>query len=251
MRGLLRFVEAAGDVGRFGARVMHEAVRPPFEIAELVRQIFEIGTRSVPLIVAAGLALGAVVAMHSLESMSRFGAQSLVPAAVGIGVFRVLGPLITGLLVSGRVGAGIGAQLGGMRVTRQIDALEALAVDSFKFLVVTRVVACVIALPLLTVVMDFAGLAGGMLLVVATSHVTMSLFIHDAFSSLSFNDYLPTVLKTIAFGVIIGTVSCFLGYNTKGGAAGVGQASTRSVVVCSILLIVIDIILVKATLLWG
>jgi phospholipid/cholesterol/gamma-HCH transport system permease protein len=238
-------------VGRFGARVARDVFRPPFEIGEVIRQIFEVGTRSIPLIVAAGLALGAVVAMHSLASMSRFGAESLVPAAVSIGMVRVLGPLVTGLLVSGRVGAGIGAQLGGMRVTRQIDALDALAVDSFKYLVVTRVVACVIALPILTVLMDFAGLTGGMLLQSATAHISMGLFIHDAFSALSVSDYLPTVVKTAAFGVIIGTVSCFLGYNARGGAAGVGQASTRSVVVCSILLIVIDIILVKATLVWA
>jgi len=250
-KAVLSFVGAAGDLGRFGARAAVEAVRPPFEAGEIVRQIFEVGTRSVPLIIVAGLALGAVVAMHSQASMSRFGAQSMVPAAVSIGMIRVLGPLVTGLLVSGRVGAGIGAQLGGMRVTRQIDALEALAVDSFKYLVVTRVLACIIALPILTVVMDFAGLTGGMLLEMAVSHISMTLYIHDAFSALSINDYLPTIVKTAAFGVIIGTVSCFLGYNSKGGAAGVGQASTRSVVFCSILLIVIDIILVKATLLWS
>lgn len=183
--------------------------------------------------------------------MTRFGGQALVPAAVSIGMVRVLGPLVTGLLVSGRVGAGIGAQLGGMRVTRQIDAMEALAVDSFKYLVVTRVFACVIALPILTVVMDFAGLAGGMFLETAAYNVSMTLFVHDAFSALSLTDYLPTVIKTTVFGLIIGTVSCFLGYNTEGGAAGVGQASTKSVVFCSILLIVIDIILVKATLIWA
>lgn len=247
----LDFVANSGELGLFGAKVVHDLFRPPLEIGEVVRQIYELGSRSVPLIVVAGLALGAVVAMHSLESMSRFGAESMVPAAVSIGMIRVLGPLVTGLLISGRVGAGIGAQLGGMRVTQQIDALEALAVDSFKYLVVTRILACMLALPILTVLMDFSGLAGGMFLEMATSHMSMPFFIHNAFNALSIGDYLPTVLKTTAFGLIIGTVSCFLGYNAKGGAAGVGQASNRSVVLCSLLLIIVDIILVKLTFFWN
>jgi phospholipid/cholesterol/gamma-HCH transport system permease protein len=137
-----------------------------------------------------------------------------------------------------------------MRVTQQIDALEALAVDSFKYLVVTRVFACVVALPILTVLMDFSGLVGGMFLEMATAHISVTLYMNDAFQALSLSDYLPTVLKTTVFGLIIGAVSCFLGYNATGGAAGVGKASTRSVVFCSILLIVVDIILVKLSLFW-
>lgn len=249
-RWLLGFVGTAGDLGIFGARATVELFRPPLEIAELTRQILELGVKSVPLITVSGVALGVVIAMDAQFSMSRFGAKSLVPAAVAIGMFRVLGPLVTGLLVSGRVGAGIGAQLGGMRVTQQIDALEALAVDSFKYLVVTRVLACIIALPILTALMDFAGLLGGMFLEMAVIHITPALYIRDAFSALGISDYVPTILKTLVFGLIIGNVSCFLGYNTKGGATGVGKASTRSVVFCSILLIVVDIILVKLSLFW-
>jgi phospholipid/cholesterol/gamma-HCH transport system permease protein len=249
--GLLRLVGEAGELGIFGARTTRELFRRPFEIAELTRQIYELGLKSTPLIATAGLALGAVMALHSQASMSRFGSQALVPEAVSIGIFRVLGPLVTGLLISGRVGAGIGAQLGGMRVTQQIDALEALAVDSFKYLVVTRVLACIIALPILTLVMDFAGLTGGMLLDVAMAQISPMLFLKDAFNALTLSDYLPTVLKTTVFGLIIGTVSCYLGYNTSGGAAGVGRASTRSVVFCSLLLILIDIILVKLSFFWG
>jgi len=249
--GVLKFVGATGEVGAFGAKTTRELFRRPLEIAELTRQIYECGAKSTPLIVCAGLALGAVMAMHSQASMSRFGAQSLVPQAVSIGIFRVLGPLVTGLLISGRVGAGIGAQLGGMRVTQQIDALEALAVDSFKYLVVTRVLACIIVLPVLTLVMDFAGLTGGMLLDFAVGHVSPRYFLKEAFLALQMSDYLPTVLKTTVFGLIIGTVSCYLGYNVKGGAAGVGTASTRSVVFCSIVLILIDIILVKLSFFWS
>lgn len=249
--GLLKFVGATGELGAFGARTTRDLFRRPFEIGELTRQVYECGVKSIPLVACAGLALGAVMAMDSQASMKRFGAEALVPQAVSIGMFRVLGPLITGLLISGRVGAGIGAQLGGMRVTQQIDALEALAVDSFKYLVVTRVLACVIALPVLTLVMDFAGLTGGMLLDLAVSHVSPMYFLNDAFNALGINDYLPTVLKTTVFGLIIGTVSCFLGYNARGGASGVGTASTRSVVFCSLTLILVDIILVKLSLFWN
>jgi len=249
--GLLKFIGAAGELGIFSARATRDLFRPPFEIAELTRQVYECGMKSTPLIACSGLALGAVMAMQSEASMSRFGGQALVPEAVGIGIFRVLGPLVTGLLISGRVGAGIGAELGGMRVTQQIDALEALAVDSFKYLVVTRVLACIIALPILTLVMDFSGLIGGMVLDMAVAHVSPMLFLKDAFQVLALGDYLPTVLKTTVFGLIIGTVACYLGYNTSGGATGVGRASTRSVVFCSLLLILIDIILVKLSFFWS
>ena len=247
---LLNFIEAAGDLGIFGARAARELFRPPFEVSEVTNQVLDLGTRSVPLILVSGLALGMVMALHSSESMSRFGAEALVPAAVSIGMIRVLGPLVTGLLISGRVGAGIGAQLAGMRVTQQIDAIEALAVDSFKYLVVTRVLACVLVLPILTVLMDFSGVAGGMLLQMAFTHMSVKLFIHDAFAPLSLSDYVPTVLKTTVFGLIIGVVASYIGYNAKGGAHGVGLASTRSVVMCSLLLILIDVILVKLSFFW-
>jgi phospholipid/cholesterol/gamma-HCH transport system permease protein len=249
--GLVEFVGTTGELGMFGAKATRELFRRPLEIAEVIRQIYECGAKSTPLIACAGLALGVVMAMHSQDSMKRFGAQALVPQAVSIGMFRVLGPLVTGLLISGRVGAGIGSQLGGMRVTQQIDALEALAVDSFKYLVVTRVLACIVALPVLTLVMDFAGLTGGMLLDLAVGHVSPVFFLKDAFQALGIRDYLPTVLKTTVFGLIIGTVSCYLGYNTRGGASGVGTASTRSVVFCSLTLILIDIILVKLSFFWS
>lgn len=251
LEGLLRFVGATGEVGAFGAKTTRELFRRPLEIVELTRQIYECGVKSVPLIVCAGLALGAVMAMDSEASLSHFGGQALVPQAVSIGIFRVLGPLVTGLLISGRVGAGIGAQLGGMRVTQQVDALEALGVDSFKYLVVTRVMACIIALPVLTLVIDFAGLTGGMLLDMALVHISPGFFLKNAFGGLGMSDYLPTILKTTVFGLIIGTISCYLGYNAKAGASGVGKASTRSVVFCSMTLILIDIILVKLSYFWS
>src|SRR5258708_6737117 len=150
------------------------------------------GCKSLPLITACGLALGVVMSLHTRASMLRFGAQAMIPAVLAISMFREIGPLVTGLLVSGRIGAGIGAELAGMRVTEQIDAIESLAIDSFKYLVVPRVAACVIALPLLTTVMNFSGLMGGLWSEVASSHMTASLYIHRAFASLDWSDYIPS-----------------------------------------------------------
>src|SRR3954469_24486524 len=169
--------ETIGDCTQFGYRILREAVRPPYEIKEFARQIVEIGSRSVPLIVACGIALGVVMSVHTRASMVRFGAASMIPAVLTIAFFRELGPLVTGLLVAGRVGAGIGAELAGMRVTEQIDALETMAVDSFKYLVVTRVSACAIALPILTLMMDFSGLVGGMAAELVVSNTSPQLYI--------------------------------------------------------------------------
>lgn len=236
----------AGDLTLFALRVLRDAWRTPREGAEIARQIFEVGWRSLPLIAAAGFAVGAVMSMHTRASLERFGAEALIPAGLALALFKETGPLVTGLLFAGRVGAGIGAELGAMRVTEQIDALESLAVDSFKYLVVTRVAACVLVLPILTTVMNFTGIVGGFLAETAISGMSFGLYWERAWSLVNFTDYVPSTLKTCVFGFLIGSVSSYLGYHTSGGTAGVGQASTRSVVLTSILLIVSNVVLVKA-----
>lgn len=183
--------------------------------------------------------------MHTRSTLERFGAAAMIPTALALALVKETGPLITGLLISGRVGAGIGAELGGMRVTEQIDALESLGINSFKYLVFTRVVACAIALPLLTVLMNFSGLLGGFVAETFISGSTLRLYFTQAFSSLAFSDFIPPTLKTIVFGLIIGSTSSYLGYNATGGAEGVGRASTQSVVLSSIFLILMNVILVK------
>ena len=247
---LTAFFESVGEVGTFGFRAIRDAFRPPFEFKELITQIVEVGWRSCPLVIVSGFAFGVVIALETRASMMAFGAQAMIPEAVSLGIFRDTGPLITALLVAGRAGAGIGAQLAGMRVTEQIDALETLGVDSFKYLVVTRVAACVIAIPILTTFFNFAGVAGGMASDVIAIHMSVRLFVKDAFAAMGFGDYIPPTLKTLVFGFIIGTVSCYLGYTASHGAAGVGRASTRSVVFSSLLVILADAILVKTIMIW-
>jgi len=244
--GLLRTLFShAGLIGSFGGRAIRVAFQPPFEFREIVRQIYMIGWRSLPLVATSGFAIGVVLSMHTRATMETFGAEAMIPAALAIALIAETGPLMTGLLVSGRVGAGIGAELGGMRVTEQIDALESLAVDSFHYLAVTRIIACMIALPVLTTVMNFSGLIGGFLAETAISNVSLRIYFHQAFAGIGFINYVMPTLKTVVFGFIIGTVSSYLGYTTTGGSEGIGRASTRSVVFSSMVLIVINVLLVR------
>ena len=245
MAGAEDAIEWFGGLSLFTGRVVRELFRKPFEITEILKQIFEIGWRSAPLIVLSGFAVGAVLSMHTRSTLERFGAESMIPAALAFALVKETGPLITGLLVAGRAGAGIGAELGGMRVTEQIDALESLAVNSFKYLVVTRVIACVVSLPLLTVLMNFSGLVGGFFAESVVSGTSFTFYFNTALSSLQLSDYIPPTVKTMVFGFLIGSTSGFLGYNATGGAEGVGRASTQSVVLSSVFLIVCNVILVK------
>lgn len=183
--------------------------------------------------------------LHTRSTLVAFGAEALIPRAQSFAFFVEIGPLVTGLLVAGRGGSGIGAILANMRATEQIDAVEALSIDSFKLLVVPRIVACVVALPLLTMFMDFAGLLGGFCSQYELSHLSLQLYITRAFTDLQWSNFIPPTLKTAVFGFIIGTVSSFFGYTTNEGAEGVGRAATNSVVVSSLLIILADVVLVK------
>ena len=242
---VIRALQVVGEAAQFAARVVVEALRPPYEVRETVRHVFELGCRSVPLIATSGFAVGVVLSMHTRASLARFGAEALIPAGLAIALVRETGPLTAGLLLSGRIGAGIGAELGAMKVTEQIDALEASAVDSFRYLVVTRVVACVLALPLLTTLMNVTGILGGYAAETMITGMPLETYFREAFTAIEFSDLIPATLKTTVFGFIIGSVASYLGINTTRGTEGVGQASTQSVVMSSILLIVANVVLVR------
>ena len=234
-----------GEVALFAAKAGREAFLPPYEFRETIRQLYELGVRSAPLIAVSGVAVGVVLSMHTRASLERFGAESMIPAGLAMALVRETGPLTAGLLLSGRIGAGIGAELGAMRVTEQIDALEASAVDAFRYLVVTRVVACVVAVPLLTTVMNFAGMLGGFIAEHAATGMSLTLYFRRAFALIDVADYVPSTLKTMVFGFIIATMSSYLGFTTQAGTEGVGRASTRAVVLSSILIIVSNVVLVR------
>ena len=240
-----RFLQFIGNVTLFAIRVIANTWRRPLELSEIWSQVSEMGVRSLPLVSASGLALGVVMTLHTRSTLVEFGATALIPRVQSLSFFVEIGPLVAALLVAGRVGAGIGAVIANLRVTEQIDAIEVLSVDSFKFLVVPRVIACVIVLPLLTVFMDACGLLGGFLSEVAVSHLPLQLFFERAFRGVEWSNFVPPTLKTCVFGFIIGTVSSYYGYTMNEGTEGVGKAATNSVVICSLLVILADVILVK------
>jgi phospholipid/cholesterol/gamma-HCH transport system permease protein len=238
-------VEWVGDLGLFCGQVVKAIFSRPFELAEFWRQLDDIGARSLPLAALAGAATGVVLSLQMRDSLSRFGAKSLLPAVIVFSLVKEMGPIITGLVASGRVGAGIGAELGSMRVTEQIDAMEASAVDPHKYLVATRVLACMVALPLLTLAADFFGVFLGWIASTLVEPVSLQLFITNGFHGVTLSDFLAPTLKTVVFGWIIGTVSCFQGMRTNGGTAGVGRAATSSVVLSSLFIILADVLLVQ------
>src|SRR6266849_5837914 len=237
--------EIAGEVSAFGFRAVTGLFRRPFEGDQIRRQLGEIGAKSLPLVIASGFALGAVMTLHTRSTLVMFGAASIIPAVQALAFFLEIGPLVTGLLVAGRVGSGIGAVLSNMRATEQIDAIESLSIDSFKYLVIPRIVACTLALPVLTLFLDFSGLLGGFLSEYSSSRLPFQLYITRSFSSFEWSNFYAPTLKTAVFGFTIGTISSFLGYTTNEGSQGVGRAATRSVVVSSLLIILLDVLLIK------
>lgn len=237
---------SVGSLTLFAGRALRDLFRPPYEFAEITRHLFELGARSAPLLAVSGLAVGVVLSMHTRATLERFGAETMIPAGLAMALVRETGPLTAGLLLAGRIGAGIGAELGAMRVTEQIDALEASGVDSFRYLVVTRVAACMIAFPLLTTILNFAGILGGYFAESLVSGMSLQLYLQRAFAMIDFPTFVPSTLKTMVFGFIIATVSSWLGFNATQGTEGVGRASTQSVVLSSIVLIVANVLLVQA-----
>jgi phospholipid/cholesterol/gamma-HCH transport system permease protein len=246
MPGLAAFLGFVGNLGIFAGRAARQAFLPPFEGVMIWRQIGEVGWKSLPLVISSGFAVGLVLTLHTRSTMIRFGAESLIPTVQSLAFFNEIGPLVAGLLVAGRVGAGIGAELANMRVNEEIDAIETFSIDSFKLLVIPRILACIVALPILTVFMDVAGLAGGYLAERAYSHISFRLYLNRAFSQIGWATFIPPTLKTAVFGFIIGLISSWYGYMATEGSAGVGRASTNSVVTSSVLIILADVILVKS-----
>jgi phospholipid/cholesterol/gamma-HCH transport system permease protein len=247
---VIGLLEWFGNLGIFFWQVLCAAVTPPFELREFFRQLDDVGSKSLPLVALAGAATGVVLSMEARFSLTRFGAKSLLPAAIVFSVIHETGPIITGLVVSGRVGAGIGAELASMKVTEQIDAIESSAVNPYRLLAATRILACILMLPLLTLASDAFGLLAGWVAQALVEPISFHQFINAGFKGAEFNDFLPPTFKTAVFGLIIGLVSSFQGMRTQGGAAGVGRAATSSVVLSSLGVILADVVLVKFILIF-
>lgn len=229
----------------FAIRFFKEVFKPPFEFKEVMRQCYEIGYKSLPLITLTGFITGLVFTKQSRPSLSDFGATSWLPSLVAIAIVRALAPLVTALICAGKVGSNIGAELGSMKVTEQIDAMEVSAINPFKFLVVTRVLASTLMLPILVMYTAFVGLMGSFLDVNANEQTSFITFIENAFSSITFLDFFTSLAKAIVFGFTIGIVGSYKGYHTTSGTQGVGKAANSSVVVSMLLIFIEEVVIVQ------
>ena len=237
------FIEI-GELSYFTARFFNEVFRRPFEFKELLRQCYYMGNKSVFLVGITGFIIGLVLTLQTRPTLMEFGAVSWMPSMVGISIVREIGPMITALVCAGKIGSGIGAELGSMRVTEQIDAMEVSGTNPFKYLVVTRIVATTLMIPLLVIFGDAIALYGSYLVEHLKGDVSFQLFFNQVFNSLEFGDIVPATAKTFFFGFAIGLVGCFKGYFCDKGTAGVGKAANSAVVFTSLLLFIIDFIAV-------
>jgi phospholipid/cholesterol/gamma-HCH transport system permease protein len=237
------FIEI-GQLSFFAARFFKEVFRPPFEFKELLRQCYLMGNRSLVLVGVTGFIIGLVLTLQSRPTLIQFGAVSWMPNMVGISIVREIGPVITALICAGRIASGIGAELGSMRVTEQIDAMEVSGTNPFNYLVVTRILATTLMLPLLVVFGDLVALYGSALVENLKGDVSFQLYFNTVFDALSYGDLVPATVKSFFFGFTIGLVGCYKGYFSKKGTAGVGFAANTAVVMASLLLFVVDFIAV-------
>jgi len=246
---VMGFVDYMGDLTLFFLEACRTLPHPPWFIREIIAQMYHLGVKSLSLVAVASLALGLVLSMQGVSVLAMFGASDYIATSVAFTFFRGLGPLLAGIMLASRGGAGIGAELGSMRVTSQIDALTVSAINPMKYLVVTRIVACMLIMPLLTIAANLVGILGGMIIGITQVGMTSTYYYTLTIKYLELRDVLPGIFKTSIFGLIIGTVACFHGYNTQHGTFGVGQSTKISVVVAILLILISDVFLTKLTLL--
>lgn len=235
----------------FHWEILRRAVRPPYYGATVWEQMDRIGVDSLSIVMLVGFFTGFVLAFQTGYAMMRFGAKIYVGGIVAVSLVRELGPVLIAMVFAGRVGAGITAELGAMQVSEQIDAMRALATDPLRKLVLTRVMASVAMLPVLVVIGDLVGIAGGLLVGVMNLGLTANFYRSSVVNSLVFNDLFSGLVKPVVFGFMISMVACFYGLTTSGGTKGVGEAVTRTVVVSSVLIFLLDAVITKLLFLIG
>ncbi len=244
---LRAFLLEVGELSYFTGNFFKVVFKRPFEFKEFLRQCYYIGNRSLLLVGVTGFIIGLVFTLQSRPTLEQFGAASWIPSMVSVSIIREIGPIITALICAGRIGSGIGAELGSMRVTEQIDAMEVSGTNPFKYLVVTRVLATTLMLPLLVFFGDVIGIYGSYLVENLKSNVSIVLYSNQVVQILEFSDVIPSTIKSFFFGFAIGIVGCFKGYYCKKGTAGVGKAANSAVVYTSMLLFIIDFVAVFVT----
>jgi phospholipid/cholesterol/gamma-HCH transport system permease protein len=241
------FLEEVGDISRFSGRFFIELFRTRFEFKEFLRQCYYIGNKSVGLVIITAFIMGLVITIQSRPTLVEFGAEAWLPKMVSVSLIREIAPVITALICAGKIGSGIGAELGSMKVTEQIDAMDVSGTNPYKYLVVTRVMATTLMIPVLVMLADAISLYGAYLGANIHGVVSWSLFWNQVFDTIVYSDVTPSILKTYFFGFTIGIIGCYKGFNSKKGTEGVGQSANSAVVISSLLVFVIDLLAVQIT----
>ncbi|MGZ3901401.1 MAG: MlaE family ABC transporter permease [Bacteroidia bacterium] len=238
------FLELQGIVS-FSFRFFRELFFPPYNFNETLIQSYLIGFKSLPLVIVTSFVIGLVLVLQSRPSLVEFGAGSYVPAMAAVSIIREVGPMITGMVCAGNIGSSISAELGSMRVTEQIDAMEVSGCNPFKFLVVTRVIATTFIIPILVIFSDAISLVGAFLAANIKDEISFSLFFQEVFEKLTFDDLFPSFIKTFFFGFSIGLVGCYKGFNSEKGTEGVGRSANASVIISMVFVIIIDMVVAQ------
>jgi phospholipid/cholesterol/gamma-HCH transport system permease protein len=239
------FFFLVGDISRFGVLFFKEGFNLPIEWKEIMRQSIEIGYRSLPLVGITAFIMGLVLTVQSRPTLVEFGAESWLPAMVSVSIIREIGPVITALICAGKVGSRIGAELGSMKVTEQIDAMEVSGTNPFKYLVTTRIISTTLMLPLLVILADIIALYGAYLGVNLKGSVSPQLYFNQIIDALEFSDLIPSIVKSFFFGFAIGLIGCYMGFHSKKGTEDVGDSANSAVVVASLMIFVIDLLAVQ------
>ena len=241
------FLTGIGNISVFIIQLFKETFSSGFELREFLRQCFQIGNKSLALVSITGAIMGIVLTIQSRPALAKFGAVTMLPGMIAVSIIREIGPVITALICAGKIGSGMGAELGSMKVSEQIDAMEVSATNPFKYLVVTRVLAATLMLPLLVLYADGLGILGSWAGANIKGNVSFVLFFSQAFAHVEFLDFFPAVIKTFFFGAVIGLVGTYKGYTAGRGTESVGKAANSAVVLSSLLVIIIDMMAVQIT----
>ncbi|MFV8343001.1 MlaE family ABC transporter permease [Flavobacterium sp. XS2P39] len=236
-----------GKVTLFTTQFFREVFTPPYEIKEFIKQCYIIGYKSLPLVTITGFIMGLVLTLQSRPTLAKFGAESWLPGMVALSLIREIAPVITALICAGKISSGIGAELGSMKVTEQIDAMEVAAINPYKYLVVTRILATTLMVPLLVIFADGIGMYGGYIGVNMHSDVTLFRYTSQILESITFLDIFPATIKTFFFGFFIGMIGCYKGYTAENGTESVGKAANSAVVTASLTIFIIDMVAVQLT----
>lgn len=239
--------EEAGNISVFAFRFFKELFKPVFQFREFGRQCFVVGYKTLPLITITGFIMGLVLTIQSRPTLLKFGAESWLPSMVSLSLIREIAPVITALICAGKIGSGIGAELGSMKVTEQIDAMEVSAINPYKYLVVTRILATTLMIPILVIYADFIGILGGYIGYNIHGDISLYRYFTDMIEHVEYLDLLPAFIKTFFFGFFIGLIGCYKGFNASNGTASVGIASNEAVVMASLSIFILDMLAVQIT----